>query len=218
VKIDSNGTDTIAFAFTNGHPRNTLTSIFYLQYRRGWLRHADGRRIARMDGRPVPPDAADIVYDARRTGISAWVWDVALDPTGHPVIVYATFPSPSDHLYWYARWTGRAWVSHFLTRGGPTISPGTIEYEYSGGLALDHANPSIVYLSRKVNGWFEIERWYTADGGSRWRQSTVARTSGADNIRPVVTRGSNGGPMSLLWLSGHYGSYTDYRTFIHYLR
>ena len=100
----------------------------------------------------------------------------------------------------------------FLTYGGPTISPGTIEYEYSGGLALDHHDPSVVYLSRKVNGWFEIERWRTYDGGAHWRHVTIIRTPGADDVRPVLARGSNGGPMSLLWLSGHYGTYSDYRT------
>ena len=30
--------------------------------------------------------------------------------------------------------------------------PGTIESEYSGGVALDHSDPSIVYVSREVRG------------------------------------------------------------------
>jgi putative BNR repeat neuraminidase len=218
VKVDSNGRDTIAFAFTNGHPRNTLTSIYYMAYRRGWLHHADGRLIAPMEGRAVRPDEADVVYDASRTRIPAWVWDVDIDGSGDPVVVYATFPSANRHLYWYARWTGSVWVSHFLTEGGPTISPGGLETEYSGGLALDHGDPGVVYLSRKVDGWFEIERWRTSDGGANWRHATIVRTPGADDVRPVVVRGSDGGPMSLLWLSGHYGSYTDYHTAVDYLR
>jgi hypothetical protein len=218
VKVDSNGRDTIGLAFTDAHPRNALSSIYYMEYRAGWLRHAGGRAITRLGGRSVSPAAADVVYNARATGIPGWVWDVALDPGGHRAIVYATFPSANDHLYWYARWTGRRWASHLLTHGGPTISPGTIEGEYSGGLALDHGNPSIVYLSRKVKGWFEIERWTTPDAGAHWRHTLVARNPGADDLRPVVTRGSDGGPMSVLWLSGHYGSYTDYHTSIDFLK
>jgi hypothetical protein len=218
VKVDSNGRDRIAFAFTSAHPRDALTSVYYMSYRHGWLRHASGRLIARMDGRPIAPSAADVVYDARATHTSGWVWDVALDGNGHPTIVYATFPSASDHLYWYARWDGRRWVSHLLTHGGPTISPGTIEYEYSGGLALDHADPNVVYLSRKVQGWFEIERWSTRDHGAHWQHVALVRTPGADDIRPVVARGSDGGATSLLWLSGHYGTYTSYRTSVDFLR
>src|SRR5947209_9161528 len=172
VKVDSNGRDTIAFAFTEGNPRDALTSIYYMAYRRGWLRHANGRRFAAMNGKPITPRAADGVYDARGTRISAWVWDVAVARDGRPVIVYATFPSRTHHLYWYARWNGRGWTSHLLTDGGPTISPGTIEYDYSGGLALDHRDPSVVYLSRKTRGWFEIERWQTSDRGAHWRHTT----------------------------------------------
>jgi len=212
VKVDSNGRDTIALAFTDAHPGDAVTSIFYMTLRGGWLRHADGNAIVALNSTPIAARSADTVYDADATGVPAWVWDVAIGRTGHPVIVYATFPSPSHHIYWYARWTGRAWVSHLLTVGGPTVSPGTLETEYSGGLALDHTDPATVYLSRKVRGWFQIERWTTPDGGHRWVHRTVVRTNGADNIRPVVTRGSRGGPISLSWLHGHYGFYTTYRT------
>ena len=218
VKVDSNGRDEIAFAFTNGHPRNVLTSIYYAAYRAGSLWTAGGRWIARIASGPIAPGRADLVYNAQATRVPAWVWDVALDPRGRPVIVYATFPSTQRHEYWYADWTGRRWISHFLTFGGGAISPGTIEREYSGGIALDHSDPSIVYLSRQVPGGFEIERWTTADGGLRWRRTVVVPAGGTDNVRPVVPRGWDRGPMSLLWLHGHYGYYTRYRTSVDYLR
>jgi hypothetical protein len=218
VKADSNGSDTVALAFDDGHPRNVLTSIYYAAYRAGWLWTPGGRRIARMGHGPIAPRQADVVYDAHATGVSSWVWDVALGGDGRPVIVYATFPSNANHAYWYARFDGRRWVSHFLTYAGPSISPATIEFEYSGGIALDHGDPSIVYLSRRAGGSFQIERWATGDGGSRWRHHVVVRGGAADNVRPVVARGSHGGPMSLLGLRGDYGSYSSYRTEIDYLR
>jgi BNR repeat-containing family member len=218
VKVDSNGRDKIVFAFTNGHPRNVLTSVYYAAYRHGWLWTAAGRRIARMGSGPIAPQQADLVYDARKTHVRAWVWDVALDRQGRPVIVYATFPRNHRHKYWYAAWSGTRWVSHFLTVGGRTISPGTIEFEYSAGLTLDHSNPSIVYLSRQVRGGYEIERWQTPDGGTHWRHSVVVPADGTENVRPIVPRGWDSGPMRLLWLHGHYGTYTHYRTSIDYLR
>jgi hypothetical protein len=218
LKVDGNGSDTIALAFTDGHPRNVLTSVYYAAYRAGWLRTAGGRRIARMGHGPISPQQADVVYDAHKTGIASWVWDVAASPDGHPVIVYATFPSNRNHAYWYARFDGRRWVSHFLTYAGGSISPTTIEYEYSGGIALDHGDPSVLYLSRQVGGSWQIERWTTPDGGKHWRHRVVVRGGAVDNVRPVVPRGSHGGPMGLLWLRGDYVNYRSYRTEIAYLR
>jgi len=171
-----------------------------------------------MSGGPIAPGRAERVYNGAATGVSAWVWDVAFEHHNRPVVLYVTFPSPDRHVYWYAHFEGHHWVSHRLTVGGPTISPGTIETEYSGGLALDHTNPSTVYLSRQVRGCFEIERWCTDDGGHRWRRSTVVRTPGQDDLRPVVPRGSDSGAVKLLWLQGHYGSYTHYRTSIAFMR
>ena len=217
VKVAGNGVDTIGLAYTDGHPRSLTTSIYYVQYKHGWLRHTSGRPIKRMGTGPITPGQGDLVYSGPANGYSAWVWDVAFGGHSRPVIVYATFQNPADHAYWYAVWTGTQWVSHFLTDAGPSISPGTIEQQYSGGITLDHSHPSIVYLSRQVNGWFEIERWVTSDGGVTWSHETVARNPGQDDVRPIVTRGSDGGPMSLLWLEGHYGSYTTYRTKIAYL-
>jgi hypothetical protein len=218
VQAVGNGNDTVSLAFTNGHPRERITSIYYAAYRNGALRGASGRLIAPLSRGPIAPQQADLVYDGQRTRVSGWVWDVALGSRGRPVIVYATFPTISNHAYWYARWNGTRWVSHLMTFAGGTISPATLEQQYSGGLALDHSDPSIVYLSRKVMGSFEIERWTTRDGGSTWHYTTIVRSNGVDNVRPIVTRGAPGGPMSLLWLRGTYGSYTNYHTSIAFLK
>jgi BNR repeat-containing family member len=213
VEVAGNGSDEIALAFTNAHPRDTVTSVYYAVYRHGSLWTAGGRRIAPMGSGAIAPSQADLVYNGPAAGVPSWVWDVAIDAQGHPVIVYATFPAMNNGAYWYARWDGR-WVSHFLTFAGPSISPGTIETEYSGGIALDHSDPSVLYLSRKVGRTFRIERWVTRDGGYRWRHTTVVDTGG-DAVRPVVPRG--GGSVELAWMSGHYGRYIRYRTSIAFL-
>jgi hypothetical protein len=215
VKYGSNGSDTIAMAFTNGHPRNTLTSIYFAEYRDGWLRGASGRLIKRMGTGAIRPDQGDVVYNAKATGAPSWVWDVAIDRAGRPVIVYATFPTNADHEYWYAQWTGHQWISHPMTFAGGSISPTTIEYEYSGGITLDHSDPGIVYLSRETAGGWDIERWVTHDGGDTWSHRVVVPSDGLDNVRPVVPRG--GGPIQVLFLRGDYRSYTTYRTSIAFL-
>ncbi len=217
LKVAGDGHGTIGLAFTNGHPRNTLSSIYYAAYRHGSLWTAAGRWIGRLGAPPIPPQRGQLVYDARTGGAPAWVWDVAFDRRGRPVIVYATFPRGRGALYWYARFDGHRWVSHRLTDGGGSISPGTIEFEYAGGITLDHSDPSIVYASVQVHGGWEIQRWVTADGGARWAHRTVVAADATDNVRPVVPRGYAGGPMGLLWLRGAYNSYTTYRTSIAFL-
>jgi hypothetical protein len=218
LKVAGNGSDTIALAFTNGHPRNVLTSIYYAAYRHGSLWTAGGRWINRVAAGPITPRLGQVVYDANVTGVPAWVWDVAFGHDQRPVIVYATFPSHADHVYWYATFNGQRWISHRLTDAGGSISPGTIEYEYSGGIALDHANPSTVYLSQQVPGGWEIQRLTTSNGGLSWTRETVVPAGGTNNVRPVVPRGYDGGSMGLLWLRGDYRSYTTYRTSIAFLR
>jgi hypothetical protein len=209
LKADAYGGNEIGLAFTNGHPRNVLTSIYYAEIHHGSLWHANGRWITRLSDGSITPKQADVVYDAQKTKVPAWVWDVAFTGTGHPVIVYATFPTPTEHLYWYATWTGTHWVSHLLTDGGGSISPNGIEYEYSGGIALDHGDPSNLYLSRQVSGGWQIERWSTHDGGARWTHQVVVPAGGTDNVRPVVARGPK---TELFWLHGAYNTYTTYRT------
>jgi hypothetical protein len=102
-----------------------------------------------------------------------------------------------------------------MTFAGGSISPTTIEYEYSGGITLDHSDPGIVYLSRETAGGWDIERWVTHDGGDTWSHRVVVPSDGLDNVRPVVPRG--GGPIQVLFLRGDYRSYTTYRTSIAFL-
>ena len=214
VKVADNGSNLIALAFTNGHPRDVLTSVYYAAYRNGSLWRPGGTWITRIDRAPITPRQTSLVYDASKTHAPAWVWDVAIGRDGRPVIVYATFPLGAQHVYWYARFDGRRWISHELTRAGGSISPGTIEQQYSGGVALDHTQPATVYLSRQVHGGWQIERWSTPDGGTHWRRSLVVPADGTENVRPVVPRGYTGGPVGLVWLRGVYGMYTNYKTSI----
>ena len=139
---------------------------------------------------------------------------MAVQPDGIAAVPQRGFPANYSTMPALSRahenfWRNRPGVSHFLVVGGPSISPNTIESEYSGGMSFDHANPSVVYLSRKVRGYFQIERWSTANAGASWTHVAITSRRGVDNIRPVVARGAPGG---LLWLSGHYGSYKAYHT------
>src|SRR5207244_10247777 len=119
----SNGTDTIHMAFTEGHPRNLQTSIYYARYRAGTIYRANGTVVKSAAALPFTPAQADKVYDAAaHGGVKAWIHDVGVDVFGRPVVTFATFPTDTDHRYHYARWDGTRWVDHEIARAGGTMS------------------------------------------------------------------------------------------------
>lgn len=219
AKYATNGRDRVHLALTDGHPnREATNSIYYAGCRDGSFFRADGSRIAADGELPLRPGQADRVYDAAATGVRAWIWGVAADRADRPVIVYSRLPAPGDHRYHYARWDGARWLDTELCAGGgwfPQTAPGATEREqqYSGGLALDPDDPSVVYLSRPRDGVREIERWVTPDGGRTWTSTAVTANSRHDNVRPFVVPGHAAGGPTVLWmnLSGRYRHYTDFR-------
>ena len=50
-------------------------------------------------------------------------------------------------------------------------------------------NPNVIYLSRQIEGVFEIERWETTDGGKTWSQEMITQNSEYDQVRPYIPRG-----------------------------
>lgn len=218
-KVTSDGESVIDFAFTDGHPRNEPeNSIYYLRYRGGSFYRANGHRVADLADLPIQPRKADVVYDARLTGVRSWVWDIAIMKNDSPVIVYTRLPSESDHRYHYAVWMGRHWRDREIVAAGgwfPQTPPGRTEPEphYSGGIALNQSVPAEVYLSRPVHGVFEISRWTTSNRGRTWRVQEITRGSTQRNVRPVVPRGYDG-VRHVLWMSGEYVFFTNFHTAI----
>jgi rhamnogalacturonyl hydrolase YesR len=216
-KVDTDGLGTIDVAFTRGHPSvEPENGIYYVRYRDGAIYRADGRKIKDMWDLPLEPGECDTVYDGRGAG-RAWLWDVASDSLGNPVIVYAVFPSEDDHRYRYARWDGTRWYDTEIVAAGRWFPRNGLEglsqqVYYSGGIALDHSDPRVVYLSRPTASVFEIERWVTKDGGRTWWSEPVTCHSGDSNVRPIVPEGHAPGGPEVAWMHGDYRGYTDYST------
>ena len=130
--------------------------------------------------------------------------DIAAGPDGRPVILFASFPNDSNHRYHYAAWNGTGWQEHDFTGGGGSIATIGGETEYSGGLSLDHNDPSVVYTSRQHGNAWEIQRWTTPDLGTTFSGAvSITANSTVKNVRPVVPWGSPG-PVKVLWMSGTY--------------
>jgi hypothetical protein len=139
--------------------------------------------------------------------------DVALGADGKPVIVYVT--TGAVHRYHYVRWDGTAWQDTLLTDAGPPITTLDREPSYSGGISLDHSDPSTAYLSRRVGERNVVERWRTADGGATFSSEPVAQDTAVDNLRPVVPLGlAPDDSVRALWMAGSYRYFTDFSTSI----
>jgi len=207
VKYTSNGTDKIHIAYTDGHPNETTNSIHHCYYQNGNFYKTDGTLIKAVGSLPLAVSDGTLVYDG--TSTNSWIWDIALDSNGYPVIVYATFPSTTNHKYRYARWNGSAWIDNAITTAGPTIY-GAEPY-YSPGISLDHDDPSIVYLARKISPYYQIYKYVTADGGATWRRELLDSSTTNVSLRPVSVL-NHGNTMQVLWFTGTYTSYTSYST------
>ncbi len=243
LKVTSDGKQKIHFAFTDGHPRRELNNnIYYACYTKNAMYKANGDKISEWDSIPIEPKNSDLVYNAKKEGAKAWVWDVAYDENDFPVIVFATFPKDTkdchisyrtndstkitepyfaNHIYYYARWDGTKWNNSKLVNSGKwfpntKINKKEKEANYSGGIVIDHENPSIVYLSRLINGVFEIEKWHTHDFGKTWKSEAITMNSAHDNVRPFAVRNAKSdNPLQVLWMMNRkYISYTNYNSAI----
>lgn len=93
------------------------------------------------------------------------------------------------------------------------------EPNYSAGLILHPLHLNTVYLSRKINGIFEIEKWVTKNHGQDWTSTTITANSKYDNVRPFIPRNMRRKDKTmLLWMVNEkYIHYTDYKTSINFI-
>ena len=218
VKYASDNRSRINFAISNNYPSNSATSsIYFAYYDDGSFYKADGTFIKTINQLPLLASEMDQVYDGVANGAGSLVWDIAFDDLGSPVIVYANFPgaSPSradDHRYRYAYFDGTNWRDYEITPAGGDVDEvqanGGSATFYSGGISLNHSDPSIVYLSKEVDGQYEIQKWATSDHGLNWVSENITSGSSQKNMRPILPRGSVS-DSDLIWMNGIYDYYGE---------
>src|SRR5690606_13770891 len=142
LKVTSDHQSKIHFLFTDGHPKLGACSIYHMYYEDGSFHQSDGTEIAPIGAGRIPFEQVDKIYDPDSTGVKSWVWDIALDRSGNPVIAYALYPSVQDHIYYYGRWNGSEWERKKIVNSGshithPEKNGKVLEEHYSGGVVLD---------------------------------------------------------------------------------
>lgn len=219
MKVVSDGKDQIHFAFTTGHPRDEAqNTVFHMVYKKGGLYKTDGSFIKKIEDLPVHIDEASVVYNAKKTDVRAWIWDIALDKKNRPIIAYTRLPQEKEHHYHYAQWDGKKWNDAHLCEAGswfPETQKYMIEREphYSGGIALNHEDPNICYVSKQVEGIFEIEKWSKDEKSDSWKSEALTQGSTLNNVRPFVIRNHDKEKPHVLWMVNEkYVHYTDYKS------
>jgi hypothetical protein len=225
VKYYSDGKSKIHLAFTDGHPEvEPLNSVYYCYYENGAFWRADGTQICNLEQLPFSPKDASLVYKPSENSGRAWIADIVVKDDV-PYILYSRHPEKTDHRYHYAHYNkaDSKWEDYEICKAGkwfPQTQPGKTEREsyYMGNLTLHPENPNLVYLSREVNGTFEIEKHETGDGGATWAVTPVTQNSVYNNVRPYVPRYlPENAKTVVLWMENKkYIHYTDYDTKIKY--
>ncbi|GAA5221941.1 BNR-4 repeat-containing protein [Membranihabitans marinus] len=224
VKYYSDGVSKIHMIFTDGHPAvEPLNSVYYCYYESGAFWRADHSKICDVADAPFYFEDASVVYRATEKTGRAWVFDVAIDKKGRPVVAYSRYPRVKTHNYHYAVYDDGQWIDNKIIYSGawfPEDVHGQRQKElnYSAGLTLDPSDPSIIYFSHDVNGIYEISKGKTKNLGRKWKLKPITSNSKYDNVRPFVPRYRKKGQQNvLLWMeNSHYIHYTDYLSRIKY--
>ncbi len=227
AKYQSNGKDKIYVSYTTGHPDNEMPDWLYfnvIDIRQGngpVLRDLNGQQLSIINNGPFSvskTDAYATKYPAtivdKTSSSRNWVWQITLDADENPVIAYPHIDnSKNNHVYWYARWTGSAWRTTEVQKGGHAFHQSWTNTEkcYSGGMAIDPDHVNDLYLSvPTTNGQFNqsgvYEIWkYTIDDEGRVAGSEqITSNSAKNNIRPFIIPGSKNSPLRLAWMYGDY--------------
>lgn len=220
AKYQSDGKSKILLTYTTGHPDNEQPNWLYFNYvnvRTLQLEDAEGKVLSTIADGPLKVNKTSgyaelhpsTVVD-RTPAVRDWVWQVVNDEQGRPVIAMVKINDQKTvHDYYYAYWDGNAWKKIFLAHGGGHFhQTPNIERCYSGGMAIDPANPNEVYCSVPINGAFgrvyEIVK-YTVDlNGGKVVAKPLTRNSRKNNVRPYILPGSEQSVLRLTWMHGDY--------------
>lgn len=220
AKYLSNGKDRIMFAYTTGHPDNENPNWLYVNcfnINTLQIEDVEGRVLSSVVGGPLAVNAGERYAEEHPAAVADctpgtrdWVWQLAADGQGRPVIAMVKISGDKKtHDYYYKYWDGRAWKEIFLAHGGGHFhqSP-DIEHCYSGGMAVDPAHPEVVYCSVPVAGAFgtvyEIVRYTVDTAAGEVKAEPVTRNSRKNNVRPYVLPHSEGSPLRIAWMHGDY--------------
>lgn len=219
AKYVSNGKDRIYLTYTTGHPDNEQPNFLYFNYidiHTLQLKDVKGNTLSTISESTFKMNKSDDYINRYPATVvdspteRDWVWQVASDREGNPVIAMVRISGDKEsHDYYYAKWNGNEWKKTFLTHAGGHFhqTPG-LEKCYSAGMAIDPANTNLIYCSIPVEGKYgkvyEIVKFTMNEEGEVVSKDAVTEDSKQNNVRPYVIPHSENTPLRLTWMVGDY--------------
>jgi hypothetical protein len=139
-------------------------------------------------GSPLDFQSLTKVYDYYANGnIKAWTWDVYAPNSNYITVLYATFPSSTDHRYYYARYnsTTNAFDSTLVVADAGGYIGDTSQISYSGGMSFAKPGYDTFYASVQINGLWQIEKYTSPNNGTSWTNTQITNDANK-NIRPIA--------------------------------
>lgn len=219
-KYQSNGKDKIYLTYTTGHPDNEYPNFLYFNFvniHNLQLNDINENVLSNISQGPFqvskresyvqkyPFTVIDSTADKRD-----WVWQIAYNKTKEPVVAMVRINKNKDsHDFYYVKWHNKTWKKTFLgNAGGHFHQTPDIELCYSSGMAIDPANPNIIYASLPVEGAhgkvYEIFKFTMSEDGDIIKKEAVTKDSYENNVRPYILPGSQDSPLRLAWMHGKY--------------
>jgi putative BNR repeat neuraminidase len=217
-KLDADG-HTLRCAFAN-HPDDAGggvggdPSVFYAEVD---LTSGDitsgGVLVANLNSMTTPIVVATLGKVQSITGSNrAWIYDVGVDGTGRPVVVWADFDATSNStanstgMYRYATRTAGTWTVHDIAATGSAFQG--LPNFYFGGVQLAE-DAATVMVARKSGSNYLIDRNVTADAGATWTVTNLATSTDIINrVWPV--EGGAAGHEAVYNRYSVYGNYNSW--------
>lgn len=218
-KFYSNGKDKINLTYTTGHPDNEYPNWVYYNYV-----DVNTKQLKDVSG-TVLSTIANGVHNVNKSTYNTsfpntvvdmpttqrdWVWQTTKDTDGNPVVAMVQISNDKlTHNYYYAKWTGTSWRTTFLANGGGKFhQTAGLELCYSGGMAIDDANPNTVYCSVPVVGTsgtvYEIMKYVVGTDGTVTSSQAITSNSTLNNVRPYIVHNAGTSALKLVWMHGNY--------------
>ena len=219
AKYMSNGKDRIYLAYTTTHPDNQSVNYIYFNYidiNTRALKDIKGKQLETVGSGTLHNVEATAGYEnsypnavAAGSPYRNWLWEISIIDEEKPVIAAVRISEDKEsHEYWHVKWNGSEWQETFLSRAGGHFhqTPG-LEKCYSGGMAIDKADPSVIYGSVPVEGKhgevYELVKFTVAGKGAPVKREQLTYDSPKNNVRPFVLSNGGGVPR-VAWMQGDY--------------
>ena len=173
-----------------------------------------GKYLGNLDDKSsyvLTPRDFDVVYEAQE-GEHTRLYDVSF--MGDEVaVMYGVGLDGYNSKYYYAYYddTRGEWVNNFICESGEAAVTGNM---YFGGVSFDKKDMQTIYVSRRVSGFYQMEKWTTKDYGATWDTQEVidvATDKSATLMRPIIPYNASD-DIDVIYIKGLYPTYTTYNT------